>query len=76
MVLMLITAETAPFAKPVKAQHVRSAKLVNLAKRPVVKAQHVRSVKLVNDNAIAIVADEERKWHIQLLLKEKRRLRQ
>ena len=49
MVLMLITAETAPFAKPVKAQHVRSAKLVNLAKRPVAKVQHVRSVKLVRN---------------------------
>lgn len=76
MALMLITAETAPFAKLVKVQHVRSAKLVNLAKRLVAKAIVVRNAKPVNYNAIAIAADEERKWHIQLLLKEKRRLRQ
>lgn len=73
---MLITAETAPFAKLAKIQHVRSVKLVKLVKRPVAKAIVVRNAKPVNDNVIVIVIAEERKWHIQLLLKEKRRLHQ
>lgn len=73
---MLTTVETAPFVKLVKTQHVRSAKLAKLAKLPVAKVPVVRGAKLVKDNATAIAADEERKWHTQLLLKEKQRLHQ
>ena len=76
MALMLITAETAPFVKLAKVQHVRSAKLVRRAKRPVAKAIVARNAKPANDNVIVIVIAEEQKWHIQLLLKEKRRLHQ
>ena len=76
MALMLTTVETAHFVKLVKTQHVRSAKLAKLAKVPAAKVPVVRDAKLAKDNATAITVDEERKWHTQLLLKEKQRLHQ
>lgn len=76
MALMLTTVETAHFVKLVKTQHVRSAKLAKLAKVPAAKVPVVRGAKLAKDNATAIGVHEERKWHTQLLLKEKQRLHQ
>ena len=76
MALMLTTVETAPFVKLVKNRHVRSAKPAKDANLPVAKVPVVRGAKLAKDNATAIVVDEERKWHTQLLLKEKQRLHQ
>ena len=76
MALMLTTVETAHFVKLVKTQHVRSAKPAKHAKVPAAKVPVVRDAKLAKDNATAIAVDEERKWHTQLLLKEKQRLHQ
>ena len=76
MALMLTTVETASFVKLAKVQHVRSAKPAKAAKVPAAKVPVVRDAKLAKDNATAIVVDEERKWHTQLLLKEKQRLHQ